>query len=137
MNSKPTSKRAVVVLNWNSHEMTAECIRSLLARDGADCEILVVDKSSTEGSVELQPKEFPQITVFPQDRNLGFAAGCNVGMRYALAAGAEYVLLVNNDTIVDRRLLQALLDEAEPHRQSEVIGERCGSSPDLNERIAT
>jgi len=100
MNSKPTTKIAVVVLNWNSHEMTAECIRSLRATDGPDFEILVVDNGSTDGSVEILPQEFPQITVLPQERNLGFAAGCNVGMRHALANDAEYVLLLNNDTVV-------------------------------------
>jgi GT2 family glycosyltransferase len=121
MNSQPKSRTTVVVLNWNSHEMTAECIRSLLAMDGAERKILVVDNGSTDGSVELLPQEFPQITVLPQGRNLGFAAGCNVGMRHALAAGAVYVLLVNNDTIVDRCLLQALLDEAERHPEAAMI----------------
>jgi GT2 family glycosyltransferase len=98
MNSKPTRKITVVVLNWNSHQMTAECIRSLRETEGPDFEILVVDNGSTDGSVEILPQEFPQITVLPQGRNLGFAAGCNVGMRHALANDAEYVLLLNNDT---------------------------------------
>jgi GT2 family glycosyltransferase len=109
MNSKPTSITTVVVLNWNSHEMTAECIRSLLAMDSADFEILVVDNGSTDGSVELLPQEFPQITVLPQERNLGFAAGCNVGMRHALANGAEYVLLLNNDTFVAPDFIREML----------------------------
>jgi GT2 family glycosyltransferase len=121
MNSKSTPKTAVVVLNWNSREMTAECIRSLLAMDAADFEILVVDNGSSDGSAEMLPREFPQIIVFPQERNLGFAAGCNVGMRHALANGAEYVLLINNDTIVDPRLLRALLDEAEGHQDAGMV----------------
>ncbi len=109
MNSKPTTKITVVLLNWNSHEMTAECIRSLLAMDGADFEILVVDNGSTDGSVEMLPQEFLHITVLPQERNLGFAAGCNVGMRHALANDAEYVLLLNNDTIVAPDFLREML----------------------------
>jgi len=109
MNSKPASITTVVVLNWNSHEMTAECIRSLLAMDGADFEILVVDNGSTDGSVELLPEEFPQITVLPQERNLGFAAGCNVGIRHALANDAEHVLLLNNDTLVAPDFLREML----------------------------
>jgi len=94
------ARTAVIILNWNRHQMTADCVRSLLAMDGADFEILVVDNGSTDGSVERLPQEFPQITVLPQGNNLGFAAGCNVGMRYALAHDAEYVLLLNNDTFV-------------------------------------
>jgi GT2 family glycosyltransferase len=109
MNSKPTSRTTVVLLNWNSHEMTAECIRSLLAMDGRDFEILVVDNGSTDGSVEMLTQGFPQITVLPQVRNLGFAAGCNVGVRHALAKGTDYVLLLNNDTFVTRDFLSEML----------------------------
>jgi len=109
MNSKPTTKITVVVLNWNSHKMTAECIRSLQATDGPDFEILVVDNGSTDGSVDILPQEFPQITVLPQRRNLGFAAGCNVGMQHALANDAEYVLLLNNDTIVAQEFIREML----------------------------
>jgi GT2 family glycosyltransferase len=109
MNSKPRSKTTVVVLNWNSHEMTAECIRSLLAMDVADFEIIVVDNGSTDGSMERLPQEFPQITVLPQGHNLGFAAGCNVGMRHALANGAEYILLLNNDTFVVPDFIREML----------------------------
>ena len=109
MNSKPTTKITVVLLNWNSHKMTAECIRSLLAMDGADFEILVVDNGSTDGSVEMLQQEFLQITVLPQERNLGFAAGCNVGIRHALANDAEHVLLLNNDTLVAPDFLREML----------------------------
>jgi len=121
MNSKSTTKITVVVLNWNSHDMTAECIRSLLAMEAGDFEILVVDNGSSDGSVGILRQKFPQITMLPQDRNLGFAAGCNVGMRYALSAGAEYMLLVNNDAIVDRCLLRALLEEAERHPEAAMV----------------
>jgi hypothetical protein len=121
MNSKTTPKTTVVVLNWNSREMTAQCIRSLLAMDAPRFEILVVDNGSRDGSAEMLATEFREVSVFPQACNLGFAAGCNVGMRHALASDADYVLLINNDTIVDTRLLQALLDEAEGHQDAGIV----------------
>jgi GT2 family glycosyltransferase len=68
--------------------MTTECIRSVLAMNVQDCDVIVVDNGSTDGSVEMLMREFPQITLLPQKTNLGFAAGCNVGMRYALGHGA-------------------------------------------------
>lgn len=117
MYSKPCLKRApktsVVVLNWNGREMTAECIRSIIAMDARNYDIVVVDNGSRDGSVEYLHNEFPQITVLPQKHNLGFAAGSNVGLRYALAADHQYALLINNDTKVDVHFLKALVDEAE------------------------
>jgi GT2 family glycosyltransferase len=109
MNSRPTTKITVVVLNWNSYEMTAKCIRSLQATYGPDFEILVVDNGSTDGSVKMLPQEFPRIVVLPQQRNLGFAAGCNVGIRHALANDAEYVLLLNNDTFAAPDFIREML----------------------------
>jgi GT2 family glycosyltransferase len=114
-------RTAFVILNWNSGEMTAECIRSILAMHSKDYEIVVVDNGSHDGSVDHLRSEFPQITIFPQKSNLGFAAGCNVGMRYALVEGFEYVLPLNNDTLVDPHFLTALLTEAERVRDAAIL----------------
>jgi GT2 family glycosyltransferase len=100
MSSTAAGKTAVVVLNRNGQKMTAECLRSLLAAGAEGCEILVVDNGSTDGSVQALGREFPQITLLPQGRNLGFVTGCNLAMRQALTNGAEFILLLNNDTIV-------------------------------------
>ena len=102
-----------VVLNWNSPLMTSECLRSLGAMTEAGAlRIIVVDNGSSDDSVSLLRTEFPDIEVIANDRNLGFAGGCNVGMRRALQEGADYILLVNNDTVVDRSLARELLKEA-------------------------
>lgn len=112
---------AIIVLNWNSCEMTAECTRSLLAMDAKDFEIVVVDNGSLDGSVEYLSSLFPDVTVIANERNLGFAAGCNIGLRTALSRDVEYALLVNNDTVVDSRLLENLLDEAERHPEAGMV----------------
>jgi GT2 family glycosyltransferase len=112
---------AIVLLNWNSREMTAECIRSLLAMDAKNYEIIVVDNGSKDSSPEYLRGLFPDITILPQDHNLGFAAGCNVGMRLALQQGFKYVLPLNNDTIVDVRFLRELEEFAEEHPQAAMI----------------
>jgi len=104
-----TPHTAIIILNWNSYKMTAECVRSVLAMNVQNCDVIVVDNGSHDGSAEMLPREFPQITLLPQTTNLGFAAGCNVGMRYALANGAEYVLLLNNDTFVAPDLMYEML----------------------------
>ncbi len=89
--------------------MTAECIRSLQAMDSSSFKILVVDNGSTDGSAEKLAGEFPNVTVLPLARNSGFATGCNIGMRHALARDAEFVLLLNNDTVVAPDFLREAL----------------------------
>ena len=104
-----TARTALIILNWNNHQLTSECVRSVLALDAVNFEIIVVDNGSSDGSAQILAQEFPQITVLPQETNLGFAAGCNVGVRHALANGAAYVLLLNNDTFVARDFLSEML----------------------------
>jgi GT2 family glycosyltransferase len=100
---------AIIIPNWNGREITAECIRSLLAMDSSRFEILIVDNGSTDGSVEILRKEFPVITVLPQSRNLGFAGGCNVGICHALSQDMDYLLLLNNDTFVAADFVREML----------------------------
>jgi GT2 family glycosyltransferase len=114
-------KTLIVVLNWNSRDMTKECIQSLLAMERDSFKILVIDNGSRDGSVEYLRETFPQVEVAANGRNLGFAAGCNVGMTRAVAENFKYVLLVNNDTIVDPALLRELLQQAEENPKAGIV----------------
>jgi GT2 family glycosyltransferase len=111
----------IVVLNWNNFTVTAECLRSLEGMVGASFKILVVDNGSSDESVQFLREAFPRIEIIANKVNLGFAGGCNVGMRRASEDGAEYILLVNNDTVVDPFLLQELLKEAHAHPQVGIL----------------
>ena len=116
-----SSRTVAIILNWNSGEMTAECIRSLLAMDSSDYEIVVVDNGSSDGSVEHLRRSFPEIPVLLQERNLGFAGGCNVGMRYALDKRAEFILLLNSDTVVGKNFVRGLVEQAQAHRKAGMV----------------
>jgi len=76
-------------------------------------DILVVDNGSRDGSVDYLRETFSTVQVIANGRNLGFAAACNIGMERALRGDYEYVLLVNNDTVVHPNLLTELRAEAE------------------------
>jgi GT2 family glycosyltransferase len=116
-----TPRVHAVVLNWNSPQMTADCLRSLLATSAGTFHIIVVDNGSRDNSVGYLRGAFPDVEVIANDRNLGFAGGCNVGMRHALAQGADYILLANNDTIVDPNLLPELVAHAEAHPEAGIL----------------
>jgi GT2 family glycosyltransferase len=100
----------VIVLNWNGAAVIRECLDSLLAMDYPDFKVLVVDNASTDGSPEDVAGAYPQVELLRLDKNLLYAGGNNAGIERALEAGAGAVLLVNNDTVADSRLLTHLVE---------------------------
>jgi GT2 family glycosyltransferase len=103
----------IVLLNWNGWRDTSECLRSLRRLDYAPFVTLVVDNGSSDDSVMRLREAYPEIEITESGANLGFAGGCNVGIRRALTAGADYIWLLNNDTTVETHALRALVNRAE------------------------
>lgn len=100
----------IVVLSWNQSLLTENCVRSLLAVNQPGIQILVVDNNSSDNTVQALKNNFEgQITVIANKENLGFAGGNNVGIRHALDLNADHIMLLNNDTIVERNFLQPML----------------------------
>lgn len=112
----------IVLVNWNGWQETAECLRSLERQDYSCSQTIVVDNASSDESARSIGTLFPQIHLFLNPRNLGFSGGCNVGIREAIARGAEYVWLLNNDTKVDPKALRALVDMAESDDRIGAVG---------------
>lgn len=96
----------IIVLAWNNYADTAECIRSLLRLDHANYRIVLVDNGSTDGTEEQARRDFPGIDIVANQKNLGVPGGYNAGFRYALERGADGVIMLNNDTVVDPALLR-------------------------------
>ncbi len=103
---------SVVVLNYNGLRFLDDCLGSLDQLDYPRdrFEVVLVDNVSQDGSADIAEKRFPRFRVVRNSRNLGFAAGNNVAMR---TAQADYVVLLNNDTAVDKQWLSALVEAAE------------------------
>lgn len=117
-------KVAVVVVNWNRGKDTVECLKSLsrVSTFGFELMTLVVDNGSTDNSLELLSK----ITNFTfriihLSENTGFVGGNNVGIKAALEDGADWVLLLNNDTLVDRGLVKELVKSAQKSKDGGVF----------------
>jgi GT2 family glycosyltransferase len=115
-------KVGVVVLNWNGKEDTLACLESLASVTYPAFEIYVVDNGYSDGSVPVVRSRFPNSTVIENGRNLGFAGGNNVGIRYALERGADYVLILNNDTLVAPDLLDRMMGAALRESDVGVVG---------------
>jgi GT2 family glycosyltransferase len=121
----PASRRprvCVIVVNWNRPADTLECLTSLAQQTYPSCEVIVVDNGSTDGSAAAIQAAFPDVTVLVNATNLGFGEGNNVGLKYALARGADHVLLLNNDTIVDPALIDQLVQVAESDDHIAAVG---------------
>lgn len=103
----------VIILNWNGKNDTLSCLSSL-KRISTPHEIVVVDNGSTDGSETVIPTSFPEAHFIQTGENLGYAEGNNVGIRYALKNGADFVFILNNDTTVEPNILEAFLKRDAP-----------------------
>jgi hypothetical protein len=112
----------ILVLNWNNYRDTKECLDSLSKVRDVDHRIYIVDNNSNDGSIEKLGKEFPHHIYIKNRENLGFAGGNNVGIKQALAEGADYILLLNNDTEVNPDFLSILVHEIENDPKIGAVG---------------
>ncbi|MEJ2748909.1 MAG: glycosyltransferase family 2 protein, partial [Anaerolineae bacterium] len=97
---------AVVIANWNGRSWLQQCLPTLAAQTFKDFSIIVVDNGSTDGSTTWLAENWPEVKLLPQKKNLGFATANNIGIR---ATKSPFVVLLNNDTLVDPGWLEALL----------------------------
>ena len=103
----------IIILNWNGWRDTVDCVESCRKLSYPSVRILIVDNGSTDGSEAILRERFPDLDVIRTGDNLGFAGGNNVGITCALERGAEYVWLLNNDTVVEPDALSGLVQVAE------------------------
>ncbi len=118
-------KIALIILNWNGLSDTKECLQSVIKNDYPNYSLYIIDNASTNDELKeiksflkkklstLDPR--PSTAFFQNTSNLGFAGGNNVGIKQALKDGAEWIYLLNNDTVVEPDFLSAALQASHPH----------------------
>jgi GT2 family glycosyltransferase len=111
----------VVMLTWNQRDDTLECLASLYQMTYQSFRIVLVDNASTDGTREAVLARFPQVETLSNSTNHGFAAAANQGIAHALQHGADYVLLLNNDTVVEKSAVEQLVRCAEDNAVGMVI----------------
>ncbi|MCS7367302.1 MAG: glycosyltransferase family 2 protein [archaeon YNP-WB-062] len=99
---------SVIILNWNGGKYLIECVDSVMKTDYPSdlLEVIIVDNGSTDGSAELAKKMYPQIKLIKNKRNLGFCIGNNIGIKNS---SGDIIILLNNDTIVDKHWIKEIL----------------------------
>ena len=110
-----------IILSFNNYVDTQECLGSLMAADFPNLEILLVDNGSTDGTPEKVKKQFPQVQLIQNEMNMGVPAGFNVGFERALQAKADYILLLNNDTVIEPGMIAQLLSVAESDEKTGIV----------------
>jgi GT2 family glycosyltransferase len=124
----------IVVLNWNNYIDTRRCLDSLENSGYPNLRTIVVDNASRDGSAQRLREEFPGLTLLINPANLGFARGCNVGIREALKdRECAYVLLLNNDATISAGGLEKAVRFAENDSQIGVISGKIllSETPDM------
>jgi len=114
-------KVTAIVLAWNHVEDTVECLESLTCSTYSPLQFLLVDNASTDNTVEVVSQHFPMVEILQSDENLGVSGGYNLGMKRAIEEGADYLLIANNDILVDPRMVQSLVDTLEAHPTAGMI----------------
>lgn len=113
---------SVILLNWNTKELTAACITSLLLHcDAQSFDIIVADNGSTDHSLEYLRQKFPHLTYLDNKENLGFAEGNNRALAYAMEQGYAYSLLLNTDTYLEHDIIKPLLAYKQKHPEAGAV----------------
>ena len=103
-------KIAIIIVNWKQYELTINCLLSLEKLEYKNFKVIIVDNESNFEKVNKIKSDFTKVEVIESKENLGFASANNIGIKYAIKNKFEYVMLLNNDTEVNKEFLTPLLN---------------------------
>ncbi len=129
---KDFPKIVIVILNYNGKQDTLQCLQSLQSVNYPNFETILVDNGSKDDSVQEISKHFPDLFLIETFANLGYAGGNNVGIDHGLAKGADFILLLNNDTVVNPEFLNAFVKASKQKEQGGIFGGKILRKSDPN-----
>ena len=100
------SSVSIVIPHWNNVDVLSECLESISNTDFENFETIVVDNASTDNSVASVRSNYPNVKLIENDKNYGYAGGCNIG---AEAASGDFLIFLNNDTVQEKDWISNLI----------------------------
>lgn len=114
-------KVIIILVNYNNYKDTIDCIKSLRRVQYPNFHVLIIDNCSTDNSFERLKKEIKKESILLSPTNKGFSNGNNIGIKWALDNGFDYILLLNNDTTVEPDFLDYLILTAESYKGNAIV----------------
>jgi GT2 family glycosyltransferase len=111
-----------VILNTNRRDDTLECLASLGANSYSNHKAIVLDNHSIDGSIQAIRSAFPGVEIIELDENLGYAGNNNVGIKAAVAKGADWIFVLNEDTILAPDVISQLVEVGERDPEIGIVG---------------
>jgi len=113
----------IVILNYNRGDLLRNCLESIFTTPHRHhMQVWVVDNASTDSSIAIVESEFPHVRLIANNSNNGFSAGNNLALRQIMEQNGDYVMLLNNDTVVEADALDRLVDYLEAHPAVGAVG---------------
>lgn len=103
----------IIILTWNHLQDTIECLESVFKSNYPSFHVVIVDNASTDNTLQTISEKYPNVFIIPNPDNYGYAEGNNVGIRYAQSNNADYIFVLNNDTVIQADSISCLVDELE------------------------
>lgn len=110
------SKIAIIIVNWKQYQLTKLCLYSLQKIKYDNYQIILIDNESNPKELKKIKNQFDKIITFPNQKNLGFTGANNIGIEYAIKNDFEYVMLINNDTEVEKNFINPLIELLEKNQ---------------------
>ena len=112
----------ILILNWNGKKFLKACLDSVLGINYPNYTILVIDNNSSDGSRQFVKENYPKIEYLQLEQNFGFGGGYNRCFDHLKTLEPEYILLLNNDTEVDLKLLRCFMNAIDKYGSNNIFG---------------
>ena len=112
----------VLILNWNGKDLLKSCLDSVIAIDYSNFSVMVIDNGSSDGSLDIITDNYPGVEILSLDKNYGFSGGYNRYLKQLKDESSEFIMLLNNDTVVDSAILNSFIHAKEQFGDNQIYG---------------